>query len=60
MDSVTKQLSRIYKANQCIDINDVITAIEQCSELNKRVGFSPAITKRMISLTHKAHKLNAK
>lgn len=53
MKTIKVQLERIYKANQCADASDCEIAINEVKELARRFDWTPALTKRLISLENK-------
>jgi len=53
INGVQSQLSRIYKAEQCTDINDVMYAIEELKALIKRFPDSMQAHRRMSRLLNK-------
>jgi len=58
--TLKEKMSRIYKANQCTDMNDVHIALNDCEQLRKQYGYKPSIVNRIVSLQKKQNKLSAK
>lgn len=52
-----KQLQRIYKANQCVDLFDVDNAINQVLELLKDYPMKHALLIRLGSLANRKEKI---
>jgi hypothetical protein len=60
---IRDELKRVYKANECTDLNDVRIAIEQCNTIVKRTRAwngenTGALYRRICSLYRKFDKLN--
>lgn len=57
--NITKELSYIYKANQCTDLNDVENALLSLREMVKKnnMEYTPAMRRRLTSLIDKQEKL---
>lgn len=50
MKFLKRQLKKIYKASQCLDLNDVEIAIQQTEDLSKEHKNSSAVQRRLKSL----------
>lgn len=56
--TATTELAKIYKANQCTDLNDVEIAISEVMTLIKKYGQKPALNSRWSSLLKRKEKLS--
>jgi hypothetical protein len=57
MKTLKEKLSLVYKAKDCTDLRDVDTAIVGVYRLVIIYGWTPALRRRMASLTKKKRKL---
>ena len=60
MTTPTKILAKIYKANQCTDLNDVNYAIAETRKAISRFGWTSTLSRRLRSLKSKENKLKEK
>lgn len=57
---VSELLSKVYKAKDCTDVNDVEFALSECWNIYGRYGTSRALMNRINSLDTKRIKLKSK
>lgn len=55
---ITESLKYVYKADQCMDLNDVDYAIQEVKRIASEWHYTPALRKRLNSLEKRKEVLN--